>query len=239
MRPKFHSHEDLTDSDIVQRCADSQREVVGTTGNVVKISDDVVVKFGWNVTEEEASNQTRAFELLDQRIVRVPKVHRYFKIFGTDQGWPPDTGYIVMEYIEGKVFGEDEAPNSEQVKRIAQVLEYFSIFASQRPGPLEEGASRGLMWEKNGKPIFKTVQQLEKWLNYRLPDVEDKLHLAQYPLVLCHLDLAPRNFVWLADGSLCLLDWASAGRWKRSQRCKAITNLMSQGFILVSSKSVC
>jgi thiamine kinase-like enzyme len=56
---------------------------------------------------------------------------------------------------------------------------------------------------------------MESWLNFRLPDVESKLILQKYPLVLCHLDLAPRNIIWLADGSVCFIDWASAGFYPR------------------------
>jgi thiamine kinase-like enzyme len=56
---------------------------------------------------------------------------------------------------------------------------------------------------------------MEDWLNHRLPDVEAKLALEKYPLVLCHLDLAPRNMIRLEDGSLCLLDWKSAGFYPR------------------------
>jgi thiamine kinase-like enzyme len=37
------------------------------------------------------------------------------------------------------------------------------------------------------------------------------MSLDGYELVLCHLDLASRNVVWLDDGSLGLLDWESAG----------------------------
>ena len=203
-------HEDLSDLEIVQRCADPHRQLVSTTPHVVKLSDDVVVKFGMNVTAEEASNQTRAFELLDQAIVRVPQVYRYFNV--SKQG-SHDSGYIVMEYIHGKVYGEEESPNNAQVEKTAQILNYFSTIKGERPGPLEGGASLGLLWEENGKPVFKNVQQMERWLNVRLPDVDAKLRLEKYPLVLCHLDLAPRNFVWLADGSVCLLDWCSAGTW--------------------------
>ncbi|KAH8752606.1 kinase-like domain-containing protein [Hyaloscypha finlandica] len=193
------SHEDLCDSEIVQRCADPHRQLVGASKNVVRLSDDVVVKFGWNVAAEEASNQRRTFELLDRKIARVPQVYRYFSQ-SNRLGWPK-SGYIVMEYIRGKVLGEDKTPSNEQVKRIAQILHYFSTLQGDRPGPLEGGISLGLLWEENGKRV--------------LPDVESKLRIMSYPLVLCHLDLAPRNFVWLTDGSAALLDWSSAGFYPR------------------------
>lgn len=34
-------------------------------------------------------------------------------------------------------------------------------------------------------------------------------------LVLCHLDVAPRNILWLEDDSTCFLDWASARFYPR------------------------
>ncbi|KAL5324864.1 hypothetical protein ACEPPN_005983 [Leptodophora sp. 'Broadleaf-Isolate-01'] len=102
---------------------------------------------------EEAGNQRRAFELLDRNIVRVLQVYHYFTL-SNGQGWP-DSGHIVMEYIHGKVLGEDETPSNEQVERLAHILQYFSTLQGNRPGPLEGGASRGLLWEENGKPVFK------------------------------------------------------------------------------------
>ena len=56
---------------------------------------------------------------------------------------------------------------------------------------------------------------MERWLNFRLLDTESKLALKEYPLVLCHLDLALRNIIWLEDGSICFVDWASAGFYSR------------------------
>jgi hypothetical protein len=94
MALKLLLHEDLSDSQIVQRCADPHRQLVSTTPQVVKSSDDVVVRFGLKVTAEEASIQQRAFELLDQAIVRVPQVYRSFNV--SKQG-SHDSGYIVME----------------------------------------------------------------------------------------------------------------------------------------------
>jgi hypothetical protein len=97
-------HEDLSDLEIAQRCADPHRQLVDASTNVVRLSDGVVVKFGWNVTVEEACNQRRAFELLDRNIARVPQVYHGFSL-SNGQGLP-DSGYIVMEYIYGKVLGE-------------------------------------------------------------------------------------------------------------------------------------
>jgi hypothetical protein len=108
-----------------------------------------------------------------------------------------------MEYVHRDI---SESVSNHQIDQIVMILSHFSTIQSQRPSPLQTGVSRGLLWEENGKPIFKTVKQMEHWLNLRLPDVDSKLALEKYPLVLCHLDLAPRNIIWLKDGSVCLLD---------------------------------
>ncbi|KAH8819364.1 kinase-like domain-containing protein [Xylogone sp. PMI_703] len=206
-------HETLSDVEIVQCCNSPNRRVVGSIAEdnfVVVLSEKAVVKFGWGVTSEEVGNQRWAFERLNSGILRVPEVYRYF----TDQ---PDenlspVGYIVMEYIHGKVF---ESLNDDQVAKIGDILSHFATISGQCPGSLQQGIARGLLWQDNGEPTFKNTEQMQKWLNVRLPDVEDKLSFMKYPLVLCHMDLAPRNFVWLNDGSVCLLDWASAGFYPR------------------------
>lgn len=206
-------HENLSDSEIAQLCFSPNREIVGglREGNlVIKLSDDIVVKFGLSVTVEEANNQRKAFELLDQSIVRVPRLYRFFTQ-DNPQPFPP-TGFIVMEYIHGETL---QIPNSDQVLQIARILSHFSTIRCQSPGPLQGGRSHGLIWEETGQPEFKSVQQMETWLNYRLPGENTKLSLARYPLVLCHLDLAPRNIICLRDNSICFVDWASAGFYPR------------------------
>jgi len=220
--------EDFSNSEIIRRCLDPNCQFVGGVqyGNrVVKLSEKIAVKFGWGLTVEEADNQRKAFELLDRKIVRVPQVYRYFtqpieetQLFTQSvegiqlvEGFLP-RGFIVMEYVHGDMI---KSPNNSQSNQIARVLSYFASIHGRHPGPLQSGVSRGLLWEENGKPAFKSIQQMERWLNVRLPDVDTKLTLQKYPLVLCHLDLAPRNILWLNDGSICFLDWESAGFYPR------------------------
>jgi len=56
---------------------------------------------------------------------------------------------------------------------------------------------------------------MESWFNRRLRKQDPKLRFSESVLVLCHLDIAPRNFLLLEDSSVCLLDWASAGFYPR------------------------
>ena len=106
--------EDLSNDEIVQRCRHPHRKLLGTTGRIVRLSDKTVVKFGWGVTAEEADNQRRAFELLDNSIVRVPEVYRYFSRSNAKSD--PDSGYLVMEYIHGQALDEKDSPSKERVE---------------------------------------------------------------------------------------------------------------------------
>lgn len=56
---------------------------------------------------------------------------------------------------------------------------------------------------------------MEKWFNSRLFEHNPKLNLHGRELVLCHLNIAPRNILWQENGSFCLIDWASAGYYPR------------------------
>lgn len=169
---------------------------------MVKLSEEVVVKFGGGVTIEEANNQSKVFELLHHNIVCVPQVYRFFDRI-LNCGYPP-SGFIVIGYVYGKVL---QFPDKSQIGQIAQIISYFSCIQGQHRGPLQGGVSHGLLWEENGeRTACKTVRQIEKWLNFRLLDVESILALAKYTLVLCDLDLAPQNIIRLKGGSLCFLD---------------------------------
>lgn len=118
-------HEDLSNSEISQRCFDPDHQIVGglfERNLVVKLSEEVVVKFGSGVIVEGAENQRKALELLDCSIVRVPRLYRYFTQ-SRRHGYPP-TGFIVMEYFHGEVL---QLPiTGSQIDQIAQILSYFS-----------------------------------------------------------------------------------------------------------------
>lgn len=45
----------------------------------------------------------------------------------------------------------------------------------------------------------------------RLLDPEAKISFKGLNLVFCHLDLFPRNILWVDNYPPCVLDWASAG----------------------------
>ena len=172
---------------------------------IVKVSEQAVIKFGIGVTETEAYNQRGAYHLLDSSIVRVPRVYRFFI-----QG---QNGYLVMEYIKGQTLTSLHDPHIMQ--RVADVLAHLATISYHTPGPLISGIPRGLYWPENEEISFKSMADLERYFNSRLSKRGPQLDLSNCSAVLCHLDVAPRNILRQEDGSICLLDWESAGFYPR------------------------
>ena len=56
---------------------------------------------------------------------------------------------------------------------------------------------------------------IEEYFNSRLAKCSPQLDLRQFGIVLCRLDVAPRNILWQVDGIIYLLDWESAGFYPR------------------------
>ena len=200
--------EDLKPASVVACCANPLPEnIVSQYGKrIIRISDHQVVKWGPDVTKEEAENQRIAYELVDRRRVRIPRVYTFFS---DGQGF----GYIVMEFVKGKII--DPLEDRPAVKKVAGVLDYFATLRNSTPGSLCGGFCHGLLFPETEDLAFNSLDGMEKWFNSRLFAHNPKLTLQGCELVLCHLDIAPRNILWQEDGSLCLIDWASAGYYPR------------------------
>ncbi|CAG8098493.1 unnamed protein product [Penicillium nalgiovense] len=178
--------EDLRAS-VIASCADPlPGNVVSQYGKrVIKISDHQVVKRGIGVTKEEYENQRIAYELVDSRIARIPR-----KIIDP------------LDDISAK-------------QRIARVLDHFATLRHNVPGSLYEGPCRGILFPDTEDWAFDSLDAMEKWFNSRLFVHNPTLTLQDCEFVFCHLDIAPRNILWQEDGTLCLVDWASAGFYPR------------------------
>ncbi|MCJ1476757.1 hypothetical protein MMC13_005426 [Lambiella insularis] len=204
-------HEIATESELIALCSSPDRETISSPladTNVIKISDQAVIKFGFGISEEEANNLKVAFELLDRNIVRVPRFYRFFT--------KGDCGYIVMEYVKGQVL--DPLEDTARIQKITRVLSHLGQIEGSTAGPLGGGAPRtphGLLWTDHEILSFSTIIDVETYIISRLRKTHTKPDLQDFKLVMCHLDIAPRNILWLEDDSICLLDWASAGFYPR------------------------
>lgn len=70
-------------------------------------------------------------------------------------------------------------------------------------------------FHEKGKSLSWTSRELEQSWNRRLLSGEPTAKLQGLELVLCHLDVAPRNILWREGQASCLIDWASAGFYPR------------------------
>jgi hypothetical protein len=108
----------------------------------------------------------------------------------------------------------DPLPESH-IRRLANIVEYFCSITTECAGSLYGGLSTGLIWSDTNDLLISSVEQVEDWFSSRLFPGDGEVHFDPSPLVLCRLDLASRNLIWLDDGRVCLLDWASTGFYPR------------------------
>ena len=211
-------HRDLSDAEIMAHCWGPNATFLGGTDKlgrkVVQIGDDAVVKFGSSVKRYEFENLKIAKALVDPNIVYIPEAYRFFSDDEGTRDYFGDNGYILMEYVRGTNIDPIEDP--KLVQRIAGIVAHFASIRGEVPGTLSRGPCAGILFPDCDEFTFDTVQAMEDFFNRRLfPHNPPKINLKGAQLVLCHLDIAPRNFLWREDGSVCLLDWASAGFYPR------------------------
>ncbi|KAF2809921.1 uncharacterized protein BDZ99DRAFT_299846 [Mytilinidion resinicola] len=68
--------------------------------------------------------------MIDTAIIKIPRVYRFFAL--------EDTGYIVMEYINGQELFSVEDPNV-YLKAMVNVLRHFEQVQHDKPGPFHGG----------------------------------------------------------------------------------------------------
>ena len=171
---------------------------------MIKIpNSNIVVKYGRGVTQAEAQTQTEVFKVIDPSIIHVPQVHHFYH--NGDQ----NIGYIIMEFVEGEPI---DTHQTEQVEALQKALDHLSSLKRDFPGPLHSSELQGILWEDDAPSNPNTPKGLEDWINKWQ---DDKVIFNDEDFVLCHLDTALQNMLWLPSGKICLLDWASAGYYPR------------------------
>jgi Phosphotransferase enzyme family len=175
------------------------RDISGGS-TVVKVPEfGVAIKFGSGVTQGEAFAQATAFALLDPALVCIPKVHHFHRDSHAN------IGYLAMEWIDGSPI---DLQDSAQVEALQKSIHHLASFRRHFPGPLHAGEPQGILWEDSAPGDYHTVEGLEEWVNKWQHTCVD---FCGEEFVLCHLDTAAENMLWLPSGQTCLLDWASAG----------------------------
>jgi hypothetical protein len=171
---------------------------------VITVADGVVVGFGLGVTYQEASAQILAFETINPNIVRTPRVYRIFS--RKDMGYW-SIGYLIMEHIEGENLEQIAWDKDSMLPRIAAAVREIHSISDRIPGPVSGGEAHGNLWSEQGSGIgFRGIEDLQAWMNKRLSFTEETVSITEESMCLCHLDMAPRNFMIDPAGRLCLLD---------------------------------
>ena len=83
---------------------------------VLRLNANGVVKFGPGVSQDETENQAQVHKIVDQRIVRVPRLFNWFR---DDDG----CGYLAMEFMEGQKAKSFTEPF--QTESLFRVLQHF------------------------------------------------------------------------------------------------------------------
>lgn len=111
---------------------------------LAKLSDDIAVKFGWEITDEEVANQKFAYEYSLKSDITVPKIYRFFRIKGK--------AYIVRDFIEGVTLDEiDYGDHPGLIDRLALAMySLFSQIPCGPPGPTNGGIPRGFLFSEDG-----------------------------------------------------------------------------------------
>ncbi|EGD99326.1 hypothetical protein TESG_06593 [Trichophyton tonsurans CBS 112818] len=191
---------------------------------VVRITRNIVVKYGPGVSPGEAATQEYAYQHLDPKIVQVPRVFRYFQ--HRESLDAKLNGYLFMEYIPGQNLKtrNNIGSDSEITRKLIKIIGHLGqIAGGSVPGPVGGGIPRGTLWGDGGaKREFRSLEDVNDWVNKRIEPIDETVDLTPYPLVLCHMDLCRRNMVLKKDESICLLDWGYAGFYPRFYEMAAI-----------------
>ncbi|PGH16689.1 hypothetical protein AJ79_01561 [Helicocarpus griseus UAMH5409] len=194
------SYSEATDEELIAYCRSPEAVYLGGTEEystkVVRFEQDAVIEFGHSITKSQVDNMKIVKGLVDPQILYVPTVYRFFTD-PNDKGYysKNECGYLVMEFVQGASVEPLEDP--VLVQKVSDWL------------PLPRNV-------QVHEIMFDSLQALETFFRSRLRRRNPPLAFDPgVKLVLCHLDMAPRNLIWRDDGTLCAIDWASAGYFPR------------------------
>ena len=181
---------------------------------MVRFQEEYVIKTAWGVTIREAENLQAAYNLVDPRIVRVPRFVQFFEVPVTNSSFSP-RGYLVMEYVPG---AQLDLLSHQQMLALAGIVDHLLTIPGTVPGSLSGGEFTGPAFDGAQAAAIPAgdVIALEKWINDRQVN-GPQIELQPLSLVLCHMDIAPRNIIWPHDGGIpYIVDWESAAFLPRS-----------------------
>lgn len=188
---------------------------------VARVGQHAVLKYGRGVNLWEALNVQYVRERTD---VLVPAVIDAWEI-PSDADDEAGIGYILMEYIEGRLVSDIWSTLDAHAQRdihfqLKTYIQQLRSIEMNSPGPIGGAVSRGALFTDYGAGPFRSRDDIEAWFNERLLVCQQFGRASlTHPsfsghfdnLVMCHMDIAPRNLILDGQGKVWLLDWAHAG----------------------------
>ena len=252
---------DRLSDDELYRLIESVSSVRNETIGHVPSIDGAYYPLVWRIAPDAVAKMSRGpSEAYTMRLVRentsipVPSVRRILPALQatTESYW------IVMDYIEGNTLYDlwDTLTNERKRSVIDALARYVQELRSIRlpnpsiPGPLHPDGTpvkcnSSFFSERDAGP-FGSYQEMADWFDRQRLRCRIHHHKLSgwlmpcpkfdttHPLVLCHMDIHPRNIIVDANGAPWLVDWGVAGAYPPWFEYAAIAVLVKADYQLAN-----
>ncbi|PBP15676.1 hypothetical protein BUE80_DR013571 [Diplocarpon rosae] len=193
--------------------------------SLARITRSTIVKYGRHVHLHEARNM----QYISQNTnILLPAVLDFWEEDDKSPYDESNTCYIIMQYIGGRLVSDiwenlETEARSGILRQLSEHIDELHTLKMDCPGPIGGGISEGSFFTEYGAGPFNSTQDMEGWFNDRLLVCHNFRRTRHVPpgwftgrfgeLVMCHLDIHPRNLILDDQGNLWLLDWACSGAY--------------------------
>ncbi|GIZ40982.1 hypothetical protein CKM354_000430100 [Cercospora kikuchii] len=112
-KPMLSWHSDVSQfieassEEIMNYCAQPSVSAVASCQNIRRLSETLVVKFGFEVTKSEYKNQLFVYDMLANKKIKIARLYRFFRAVDS---YGFSNGYLVTEYVREQRLQELNEP---------------------------------------------------------------------------------------------------------------------------------
>jgi hypothetical protein len=165
METQYFNYDPSTEEEVVRVCQkNTMNNDQNTANGICHFTPGILIKFGIGVMAQEARNQDYVYRHTDRKILRVPKVFKFF------QSLSPSgvlLGYIVMEHIEHPdlSISLELQKATETINLIVDAINHLHSIPvpnNVMPGPVGGGLLCGYLWlESTPEESFDSIQAFQ------------------------------------------------------------------------------